>query len=193
MADKSGSSVYQIMEKSAMSAPAGAKGLIFLPYLIGERCPYTDPNARGCFVGLGLHHDRSEITRAVMEGVVFSLKDVYELIRTMGFSISQVRTSGGGALSPLWRQIQADVFQCPVTTVSGSGEGGAYGAALLAGIGAGTWENVEQAVSVLKVETETLADPENKDIYEDTYGIYCELYKTLKPSFNRLAQIEIPH
>ncbi len=187
MAEEHGCSVYRIMEKNATAAPPGSKGLIFLPYLIGERCPYADPNARGALIGLGLHHGRSEITRAVMEGVVFSLKDVYELIRTMGFSISQIRTSGGGALSPLWRQIQADVFQCPVTTVSGSGEGGAYGAALLAGVGMGIWGNLEQAVNVLKVETETLSDPKNRTVYEDMYGVYRELYKALKPSFDSFA------
>ena len=177
------------MEKSACAAPAGSRGLIFLPYLIGERCPYADPAARGGFIGLGLHHGRSEITRAILEGVVFSLRDVFELMGTMGNSITEIRTSGGGSLSPLWRQIQADIFQCPVTTVSGSGEGGAYGAALVAGVGVGIWRDVKEAVKIIKIETETLPEVKNKGIYENLYAVYRGLYKVLKPSFDAIAGI----
>ena len=184
-----GQDVYRILEEIASAAPAGSRGLIFLPYLIGERCPYTDPVARGGFIGLGLYHGRHEITRAIMEGVVFSLRDVFELISTMELSVTEIRTSGGGSLSPLWRQMQADVFQCLVTTVSGSGEGGAYGAALIAGVGVGIWPGVEEAVKVLRVETETLPDVKNKEIYENLYSVYRNLYKALKPSFDALASI----
>jgi len=183
-----GQEVYQIMEEIASAAPAGSRGLIFLPYLIGERCPYSDPAARGGFIGLSLQHGRPEITRAILEGVVFSLRDVFELINTMESSVKEIRTSGGGSLSSLWRQIQADVFQCPVITVSGSREGGAYGAALVAGIGVGIWKSVNEAVKVLKIETETIPDPRNKQVYEKLYGVYHGLYKTLKPSFDAIAQ-----
>lgn len=190
-AKQTGQDVYQVLEEVASIAPAGCRGLIFLPYLIGERCPYTDPAARGGFIGLGLYHGRPEITRAILEGVVFSLKDVFELISTMELSVTEIRTSGGGSLSPLWRQIEADVFQCPVTTVSGSREGGAYGAALVAGVGVGIWPDVEEAVKVLKIKTETFPEGKNKGIYENLYGIYRDLYKALKPSFDAIASINI--
>ncbi len=187
-AAQSGQDVYQILEEIAATAPAGSRGLIFLPYLIGERCPYPDPNARGALIGLGLHHGRAEITRAILEGVVFSLRDVFELMSTMGSSVAEIRTSGGGSVSPLWRQIQADVFQCPVTTVSGSREGAAYGAALVAGTGVGIWPSVEEALKVLRIETETAPNPRNRELYEDFYRIYRGLYGALKSSFDALVQ-----
>jgi len=105
-------------------------------------------------------------------------------------SVTEIRTSGGGSLSPLWRQIQADVFQSPVITVSGSGEGGAYGAALVAGAGAGVWSSVDDAIGVLKKETETIPNPGNKNIYEDMYNIYHSLYGVLKPVYRDLSMLE---
>ena len=138
-ADRQKREVYELMSKLAETSPAGAKGLLFLPYMIGERCPYPDPYARGGFIGLGLNHTRADLVRSVMEGVVFNLRDIFELIIPMQASVAEIRTSGGGSASPLWRQIQADLFQCPVTTVTGSAEGGAYGAALVAGTGVGIW------------------------------------------------------
>ena len=188
-ARQTGKDVYQILEEIASESLPGSRGLIFFPYLIGERCPYTDPSARGAFIGLGLYHKRPEITRSILEGVVFSLKDVFELLKTMGSTVTEIRTSGGGSLSPLWRQIQADVFQCPVTTVSGSREGGAYGAALVAGAGAGIWSSVEEAVKVVKIETKTVPQAQNKGVYENLYGVYHNLYKALKPSFDAVAGI----
>ena len=142
----SGEDVYEIFSREAEGVEAGAEGLLFLPYLIGERCPHPDPKARGGFIGLTLRHDRRHLVRSIFEGVIYSLRDVAELIREMGVPISQIRTSGGGALSDLWRQIHADVFNSEVVTVSGSGEGGAYGAALVAGAGVGIWSDVTEAV-----------------------------------------------
>ena len=184
---QTGEDVYAIMDRTAGKVRAGSNGLVFLPYLIGERCPYTDPDARGAFIGLGLHHGKAEVIRSILEGVVFSLRDVYALIKGMDSSIKEIRTSGGGSLSPLWRQIQADVFQSPVITVSGSGEGGAYGAALVAGAGVGVWASVEEAIGVLKKETETPPNPENRQVYEEMYGIYHSLYAALKPAYSALA------
>jgi len=189
-ASQTGEDVYALMDKAAAAVKPGSNGLVFLPYLIGERCPYIDPTARGAFIGLGLHHGKAEVIRSILEGVVFSLRDVYALIHTMDRSITEIRTSGGGSLSPLWRQIQADVFQSPVITVSGSGEGGAYGAALVAGAGVGVWSSVDEAIGVLKKETETLPNPENREIYEDMYGIYHSLYAALKPAYKALAGLE---
>ncbi len=187
--EKSKRDVYEILDELAASVPPGSNKLLFLPYLIGERCPYTDPAARGAFIGLGLHHGKGEIVRSILEGVVFSLMDVYKLMKRMGIEVIEIRTSGGGSLSPLWRQIQADVFQAPVVTVSGSGEGGAYGAALVAGAGVGVWSSVEEAVMVLKKESENLPNPSNRKIYKEMYDIYHNLYGALKPTFDALYKL----
>lgn len=184
--------VYELFTAEADLAEPGCEGLLFLPYLIGERCPHPDPNARGGFVGLTLRHDRRSILRSVLEGTVFSLKDVAGLIEEMGIQISQIRTSGGGAHSDLWRRIHADVFNREVITVSGSAEGGAYGAALVAGAGVGVWPTVEEAVQVIKTEKRTLPDAKNIEIYGKLYPIYRELYLNLKDTFDRLAEIYQP-
>lgn len=184
-----GKDVYELLGREASRAKPGSEGLFFLPYLIGERCPYPDPHARGGFVGLTLRHDRQEILRSVFEGVIYSLRDVAELIRDMGYAITQVRTSGGGALSPLWRQIHADVFGSEVITVSGSSEGGAYGAALVAGAGVGLWRDVEEAVKVLEAETKDDHIRENTELYDRLFSIYHDLYGALKGSFDRVSEI----
>ena len=184
--------VYEILTKEAEQARPGSENLIFLPYLTGERCPHADPNARGAFIGLSLLHKRSHVIRSVLEGVIFSLWDVTQVMREMGVSITQVRTSGGGALSPVWRQIHADIFNQTVYTVSGSGEGGAYGAALIAGVGIGVWASVEEALSVLKIETETHPITENVPLYETLYQIYRKLYERLKPTFDEISSVAHP-
>ena len=184
-----GKDVYELYTEEAALAEPGCEGLLFLPYLIGERCPHPDPKARGGFIGLTLRHDRRSILRSVLEGAVFSLKDVVGLIEEMGTKVSQIRTSGGGALSDLWRQIHADVFNNEVITVSGSAEGGAYGAALVAGAGVGVWNNVEEAVQVIKTEKRTLPDEKSVEVYGKLYPIYSELYNHLKNTFDKLADI----
>lgn len=184
-----GEDVYEILGRQASKADPGSEGLLFLPYLIGERCPHADPLARGAFIGLTLRHNRCHILRSVFEGVIFSLRDVAESIREMGVAITQIRTSGGGALSDLWRQIHADAFNSEVVTVSGSGEGGAYGAALVAGAGVGVWPSVEEAVRVVSVETKDLPIPEHADVYNRLFPIYQGLYNTLKDSFDRIAEV----
>jgi len=184
-----GEEVYDILSREASKAEPGSEGLLFLPYLIGERCPYADPKARGAFVGLTLRHGRCHLLRSILEGVIFSLRDVSDLIREMGLPLTQVRTSGGGALSPLWRQIHADVFNSEVVTMSGGGEGGAYGAALVAGAGIGIWPSVEEAVGVLKVETRDVPAPESVRLYGRIFPIYRNLYKTLKGSFDQLSEL----
>ena len=125
--------------------PPGSEGLLFLPYLTGERCPYPDPNARGAFVGLTLRHGKGHLVRSVLEGVSYGLRDSLELIKGLGVPIEQVRASGGGAKSPLWRQIQADVFGTELVLINVT-EGAAIGAALLAGVGAGMYRDVREAV-----------------------------------------------
>ena len=186
-----GADVYELFSREASKARPGAEGLLFLPYLIGERCPYPDPQARGGFIGLTLRHNRCHIMRSVFEGVIFSLNDVAELIREMGLPITQIRTSGGGALSDLWRQIHADVFNSEVITVSGSAEGGAYGAALVAGAGVGVWPDVEAAAQVVSVETSNTPIQKNYEVYQQVYKVYRTLYGTLRSTFEQLAALSI--
>jgi xylulokinase len=184
-----GEDVYELFSREAAAAEPGSEGLLFMPYLIGERCPYPDPNARGGFIGLTLRHDRRSIIRSVLEGVIFSMRDVARLITDMGLPIAQIRTSGGGSLSNLWRQIHADVFNSEVITVSGSAEGGAYGAALVAGAGVGIWSSVEEAVQVVRTETRNDPIAENFEIYNKLFPIYRDLYGALKGSFDKIADI----
>jgi xylulokinase len=184
-----GDDVYDLLAREASQAEPGSEGLLFLPYLIGERCPHPDPQARGAFIGLTLRHNRRHILRSVFEGVIFSLNDVAEIIRDMGLPIHQIRTSGGGALSDLWRQIHADVFNGEVITVSGSAEGGAYGAALVAGAGVGIWPTVEDATKVVTTETANKPIQAQVDVYSRLFRVYHQLYGALKDSFDQIGRI----
>ncbi|NIM42588.1 MAG: xylulokinase, partial [Hydrogenophaga sp.] len=135
---------YDALLAAAGQVPPGSEGLYFLPYLTGERTPHADPYARGAFVGLTLRHGRDHLTRALLEGVTFGLRDALELARAMGVPAARVRVSGGGARSPVWRQLMADVFGAEIVTVNAI-HGAAFGAALLAGVGAGQWPDVPGA------------------------------------------------
>jgi len=188
-----GVDVYSLIDKEVMdNSTAGSKGLIFLPYMIGERCPYPDPNARGTFIGLTLRHNFEDIARSVMEGVTYSLRQVYELILGMdaNLAVREIRVSGGGSNSILWKQIIADIFQLPVMTVSGSKEGGAYGAALVAGTGCGIWPTIEDATNCMAIETEVYPDIHNKKYYNELFEIYKQLYPALKNSFDSLSSTD---
>lgn len=188
-AKAAGVSVYDILNAEAAEAKPGCQGLFFLPYLSGERCPLFDANARGAFIGLHLQHERRDFTRAVMEGVVYSLRHCAELIENMrGSKPERIIASGGGANSAIWRQICADIFQVPVVTVYGSGEGGAYGAALVAGVGCGVWKDIREACSYIQIETETLPNPENVAVYSRGFEVYKQLYVGLKPSFDQMGE-----
>jgi len=175
--------------KEAESVPAGSEGLQFLPYLSGERTPHPDPLARGAFLGLTLRHGRPHMTRAVLEGVSFGLKDSFRLIQNAGLgSITQVRASGGGIKSALWRQVLASVLEAELVTVNTT-EGAAYGAALLAGVGSGAWSDVLSACkTVIKVTGRTLPDPAQVEAYQRSYALYRELYPALKSSFEKMSQ-----
>ena len=175
----SGRSVYSLMEEDADRSVPGSHGVVFTPYLSGERCPYEDSEAKSVFYGLSLGTKRADITRSVMEGVTFSLRQVVELMSRFTECKNAV-TSGGGSSSKLWRQMQADIFNIPVYTTSTSDVGGAFGAAMLAGVGSGIWRNLSEATSLVKIETETWPDPKNQSAYEDSYGIYTQLYPALK-------------
>ena len=167
----------------------GSEGLLFLPYLTGERTPHPDPLARGAFVGLTVRHTQPHMTRAVIEGVAFGLRDSFELLKELGLAeISQVRVTGGGARSPLWRQILADVFNAELVTVNTT-EGSAYGAALLAATGAGAFPDIESAcAAAIQITGSTAPGPESK-IYQQIYPLYRDLYPALRPSFSAIARV----
>jgi xylulokinase len=173
--------------KETESVPAGSEGLLFLPYLSGERTPHPDPLARGAFIGLTLRHGRGHMTRAVLEGVAFGLKDSFTLIQNAGLgAIVQVRASGGGVKSPLWRQILASVLEAELITVDVV-EGAAYGAALLAGVGAGVWSNVATACKeVVRLAEITKPNEGQVVIYRVMYPLYRELYPALKSTFQKI-------
>jgi xylulokinase len=171
----------------AAEIPVGCEGLLFLPYLTGERTPHPDPLARGAFIGLTIRHTAKHMVRAVLEGVAFGLRDSFELIKTAGkVSVKQVRVSGGGAKSPLWRQILADVFDVELVTVNTT-EGAAYGAALLAGVGSGEWGSVHEACQALiQVTGSTQPQQGAEERYEAQYQLYRQVYPALKPIFHAL-------
>ena len=179
---------FDTIVTEAEKAPAGSEGLVFLPYLSGERTPYPDPLARGSFVGLTLRHDRAHMTRAVLEGVAFSMKDCFALLQGAGLgAVKEVRIAGGGAKGALWRKIVASALGLPMVTVT-STEGAAYGAALLGAVGAGAWPNVEAACdATIQVTGRDEPVSEWTQAYEALYPRYRELYPALKPTFDALG------
>ncbi|MBV9468533.1 MAG: xylulokinase, partial [Abitibacteriaceae bacterium] len=178
-----------IISREAATVPAGSEGLLFLPYLTGERTPHPDPHARGAFVGLTVRHTKAHLARAVLEGVSFGLRDSLEILKSMNVSIGNVRASGGGARSDLWRQIQADVFNFPLSTINVD-EGPALGVALLAGVGAGIYSTVEEACSaIIKVMSST-AVSKDAAIYEKYYSVYRALYPVLREQFATIGELE---
>jgi xylulokinase len=178
---------YDELTEEAAQVGAGADGLIFLPYLQGERTPYMDPQARGVFFGLRLDHTRAHLARAAMEGVAFALRDGLEVFRELGIAPTEVRVAGGGARSPLWRQIQRDVFALPVRTI-GADHGGAYGAALLAAVGVGVFPGTAEAVRAVPLGARSDPDPAQVAAYEAVYRRYQRLYPALRAEFAGAAE-----
>lgn len=180
---------YVLMDQEAEKIGAGCNGLIYLPYMMGERTPHLDPNAKGVFFGLSAKHEKQDMIRAVMEGVVYSLKDCLEIIKDMGVDITEVRASGGGGKSKLWRQMQADVFGTEIATINSS-EGPALGVAILAGVGVGLYGSVAQACdAIITTKTRQSADMDLNTKYAKYYSVYKQLYKSLKQNFSDLAGI----
>lgn len=171
----------------AENVPAGADGLLFLPYLTGERTPHPDPNVRGSFVGLTVRHGRPQMTRAVLEGVAFGLRDNFNLMRRAGLPLpDQVRISGGGARSPIWRQIIADILNTELVTVNTT-EGAAFGAALLAAVGTGVWSSVDAACdATIRVGEKTEPNVDAGPTYTFFHQRYQELYPALKEHYESL-------
>jgi xylulokinase len=178
---------FDSLLKEAEAVSAGSEGLQFLPYLSGERTPHPDPLARGAWIGLTLRHTRGHLTRAVLEGVAYGLKDGFGLMRDAGLGDSrQVRVSGGGAKSALWRQILASVLESELVTVNTT-EGAAFGAALLAGVGAGAWADVPSACkAAVHVTGSTKPDPTQVQAYQAQYPVFRALYPALKGFFQKM-------
>lgn len=176
------------LDAAAAAVDVGSNGLLFLPYLSGERTPYPDPLARGAFVGLTVRHTRAHLARAVMEGVAFGLKDAAELVAAVA-PVEEIRASGGGASSEIWRQVVADVLDLPVT-VAGTSEGAAHGAALIAATGAGAFSSIAEASSVA-VEVGSTTEPTGAaGVYGDVYDLYRAQYPLLSETFVELARFD---
>jgi len=180
---KDGRDPYDILAEEASAAPAGSEGAFWVPYLMGERTPHLDPNARAALLGLTASHTRGHVIRAVMEGVAFSLKDTFTIFDEMKIPVTSIRLGGGGARSPLWRQIQADVYGREVEIVAAE-EGAAYGAAILAGCGAGAWASVDEACDkVVSVASRIGANPAATRTMQQAYGTYRKIYPALRQVF----------
>ena len=187
VAQSVGRDPYELMSEAAANAPGGSEGLIFLPYLSGERTPYPNPNARGLFCGLSLRHEKRHLIRAVMEGVAYGLRDSFELIDGMGVAITQIRASGGGARSPVWVQIQADITGRAHSYINVD-EGPALGVALLAGVATGVWGSVPEAChAAIRVVKTLEPNPANRAFYDQGYPVYQSLYAKLEGTFDELA------
>ncbi len=177
---QSAGEIYEQMTQEAAQAPAGSEQLLWAPYLMGERTPYLDPTVRGALIGLTASHTRAHVIRAVLEGVAFSLKDTFQILEAMGIPIERVRLGGGGAHSPLWRRIQSEIYGREVEILAAE-EGSAYGAAILAGVGAGLWPSVDAACeSVVHVSERVAPDPVHVATMKAQYQRYRRMYPAIK-------------
>jgi xylulokinase len=183
-----GSADFESLVAEAAEVEAGAEGLVFLPYLTGERSPHLDARARGAFVGLTARHGRPHLTRAIMEGVVLSMRAGLDVMRALGTAVDEVRATGGGARSPLWLQLQADIYGCPVRRTFVD-EGPAYGAALLAGVASGVFDDIQAACAGVRLrESITDPDPQRASRYDELYSTFASLYPALRDAMHELAR-----
>jgi len=175
---------YDQLTAEAAKIPAGSDGLLWTPYLMGERTPHLDSNARGALVGITASHTRAHVVRAILEGVAFSLRDTFTLFNEMKVPVSSIRLGGGGARSPLWRQIQADVYGHEVEIVEAE-EGAAYGAALLAGVGAGIWPTVDAAcAATVRVASRVAPQPAAVSTLNSAYSAFRRIYPATRSIFS---------
>ncbi|URZ05060.1 xylulokinase [Clostridium felsineum] len=173
----------------AEKSPAGSRGVFFLPYLMGERTPYNDPYAKGSFIGLNMTHKKGDMTRAILEGVAFALRDSLEILKSLKVDMKEIRISGGGSKSALWRQIIADVFNLRVSIIN-SKEGPAYGAGILAAVGVGLFKSVDEACKTL-IRTTDQTEPIEQNVikYNKHYEVYSSLYACLKDKFKEIDNL----
>jgi xylulokinase len=175
----------------AAAISAGANGLIFLPYIRGGGAPHFDINASGVFLGLGMAHDRRHMLRALYEGICFNMRWLYDLYEELDipiFSLNEIRAIGGGALNDLWMQIYADVTGVKFSRVASSQQMTALGAAIMGGIGAGIWNDYQEATALIKVEKTFVPDPKNHEVYNALYPIYRSAYSDLKDLYKSLTE-----
>jgi xylulokinase len=180
--DLLGSAGYDDLLEEAAAWQPGVEGLLFQPYLAGERTPHADPDARAALVGLSIRHDRGAMVRAVIEGVAYGLRDSLELLRTLGVEAEVGRISGGGAQNELWRRIVASVLGIPLERTTGADEGAAFGAALLGGVASGAFADASEAVATC-VHVLDRTEPETawSTTYEEGYDRFRQLYPALRP------------
>jgi xylulokinase len=180
-----GDEAYAQLVDEAARVPPGSDGVLWAPYLMGERTPHCDPDVRAALVGLAAQHTRGHAVRAVLEGVAFSLRDSFGIFDEIGLPIVNVRVGGGGARSPVWRQIQADVYGRAVETVRAE-EGAAYGAAILAGVGAGVWRSVDEACdAIVRPAAQTAPGPQAVTALNRGYERFRRVYPALRSIFQQ--------
>jgi xylulokinase len=184
-----GGNIFTQLAAEAEAVPAGSDGCLFLPYLSGERAPHADPHARGCFVGLTAGHSRGHLVRAILEGVTYSLRECLDIMVELGVPVDSIRATGGGAKSPFWRQLQADVFQRPVSAMA-SDEGPAMGVAILAAVGAGEYASVAEACGAMVATIDDhQPNPQLSGRYLASLEVYKSLYPALRESFEKIAKL----
>lgn len=188
-ASEIGVDTYYLTDKEAEKSEIGANKLLYLPYLMGERTPHLDPNCRGMFFGLSSIHKKRDMIRAIMEGVSYSLRDCLEVLKEMKIDVSDMTLCGGGGSSPLWQSMIADIYDLPIKTCI-SKEGAALGAAILAGVGAGVYDTVQDACNkMIKYNAPIFPNKENVDKYKSMYDVYTDLYVSVKNVYKKLAEI----
>jgi xylulokinase len=188
--DQDGNTLFASMDAAAKAVPPGANGVLFLPYLLGERSPYWNPFARAAFIGLAMSHGWAEMSRAVLEGVAFNLRLILDTLRAQGIQIEAMRLIGGGARSPLWRQILADVFQLPIHLPSLPLEATALGAVIAGGVGVGLFPDYNVASRLIPASEAEQPDAANRSRYDALYQLFQQSYVALEPVFARLAKSE---
>ncbi|MGH2387190.1 MAG: xylulokinase [Chloroflexota bacterium] len=185
-------SPYWLLDQEVAQSPPGASGLLFLPYLLGERSPRWNPEARGAFVGLTIRHRQADMLRAVLEGITFNLRVILEAFRAQGTEIEALRVIGGGARGAVWNQIMADIYGLPVLRLTLLEEATSMGAAVAGGVGVGLWKDFSQVERMIRIERETRPDPRRRPLYNRMYEIFNELYSALDGAaiFGKLAALE---
>jgi xylulokinase len=187
LAKKKGIDPYTVLNAEAKSIPAGSEGLFYLPYLAGERTPHADPHARGCFIGLTNKHHRGHLVRSILEGVAYSLRESLAILGELKVPVKEIRLSGGGAKSGLWKQILADVFSHSVCSINAE-QGPAYGVALLAAVGDGAYKNIEEACkATISVIEKVSPNKATQKVYQHGFPLYQQLYRSLKDRFSDIS------
>ena len=183
------SPLYAALDTAARDVRPGASGLLFLPYLLGERSPHWNPLARATFIGLAMPHQRGELARAVLEGVAFNLRYILDILRSQGVRVETMRLIGGGSQSKLWRQILADIYNLPLLRLSLSAEATALGAAIAGGVGVGLYPDYSVVRDLIPVSQAEKPNPVTRSRYEALYQLFKESYVVLEPIYERLATL----